>query len=46
MSKANPCSWPAEAITFSDSEGVEGKFYVWTQDEIEEVLGQEDVGKG
>lgn len=23
----------------ADSEGVEGKFYVWTQDEIEEVLG-------
>src|SRR4029077_6880753 len=27
----------------ADSEGVEGKFYVWTRDEIEEVLGQEDA---
>jgi uncharacterized protein YyaL (SSP411 family) len=27
----------------ADSEGVEGKFYVWTRDEIEGVLGQEDA---
>ena len=27
----------------ADSEGVEGKFYVWTRDEIEDVLGQEDA---
>jgi len=27
----------------ADSEGVEGKFYVWTPDEIEEVLGKEDA---
>ncbi len=27
----------------ADSEGIEGKFYVWTRDEIEEVLGQEDA---
>ncbi|MGI6454492.1 MAG: thioredoxin domain-containing protein [bacterium] len=26
----------------ADSEGVEGKFYVWTPDEIEAVLGKED----
>lgn len=26
----------------ADSEGQEGKFYVWTRDEIEEVLGQSD----
>jgi uncharacterized protein YyaL (SSP411 family) len=25
----------------ADSEGVEGKFYVWTQAEVEQVLGQE-----
>jgi len=25
----------------ADSEGVEGKFYVWTQDEIREILGDE-----
>jgi uncharacterized protein YyaL (SSP411 family) len=27
----------------ADSEGVEGKFYVWTRGEIEEVLGREDA---
>ncbi len=27
----------------ADSEGVEGKFYVWTRPEIEEVLGHEDA---
>ncbi|GAB2723717.1 thioredoxin domain-containing protein [Paenibacillus thermoaerophilus] len=27
----------------ADSEGVEGKFYVWTPDEIEDVLGAEDA---
>jgi uncharacterized protein YyaL (SSP411 family) len=26
----------------ADSEGVEGKFFVWTQPEVEEVLGAED----
>ena len=26
----------------ADSEGIEGKFYVWTQDEIKQVLGEED----
>ncbi|GIH91546.1 thioredoxin domain-containing protein [Planobispora siamensis] len=26
----------------ADSEGVEGKFYVWTVDELEELLGEED----
>jgi len=26
----------------ADSEGVEGKFYVWTKDEIIEILGKED----
>ncbi|SDG88386.1 hypothetical protein SAMN05421505_1094 [Sinosporangium album] len=27
----------------ADSEGVEGKFYVWTPDELREVLGEEDA---
>lgn len=27
----------------ADSEGVEGKFFVWTPDEIAEVLGEEDA---
>ena len=27
----------------ADSEGVEGKFFVWTPDEIKEVLGEEDA---
>ncbi len=27
----------------ADSEGVEGKFYVWTEEEIKEVLGEEDA---
>jgi uncharacterized protein YyaL (SSP411 family) len=27
----------------ADSEGVEGKFFVWTPDEIEEILGAEDA---
>lgn len=27
----------------ADSEGVEGRFYVWTKDEIEAVLGAEDA---
>ena len=27
----------------ADSEGVEGKFYVWTPAEVEEVLGEEDA---
>ena len=27
----------------ADSEGVEGKFYTWTKDEIYEVLGEEDA---
>ena len=28
----------------ADSEGVEGKFYVWTPEQLEEVLGTEDAG--
>ena len=28
----------------ADSEGEEGKFYVWRADEIEEVLGKDDTG--
>ncbi|GII93202.1 thioredoxin domain-containing protein [Sinosporangium siamense] len=27
----------------ADSEGVEGKFYVWTPDQLREVLGEEDA---
>ncbi len=29
----------------ADSEGVEGKFYVWTIDQLEEVLGVEDAAE-
>ena len=29
----------------ADSEGIEGKFYVWSPDEIEKVLGEEDGKK-
>jgi uncharacterized protein YyaL (SSP411 family) len=29
----------------ADSEGLEGKFYVWTADEIERVLGKEDAAR-
>ena len=28
----------------ADSEGREGKFYVWTVEEVEQVLGEEDAG--
>ncbi|MFC9972769.1 thioredoxin domain-containing protein [Spirillospora sp. NPDC127200] len=28
----------------ADSEGVEGKYYVWTPDQLREVLGEEDGG--
>ncbi|HHX75072.1 MAG TPA: thioredoxin domain-containing protein, partial [Firmicutes bacterium] len=28
----------------ADSEGVEGKFYTWTAEEIENILGQDDAG--
>ena len=28
----------------ADSEGVEGKFYVWSAEEIKQVLGEEDAG--
>jgi uncharacterized protein YyaL (SSP411 family) len=28
----------------ADSEGVEGKFYVWTPEQLEEVLGPDDAG--
>ncbi|PIQ99910.1 MAG: thioredoxin domain-containing protein [Nitrospinae bacterium CG11_big_fil_rev_8_21_14_0_20_45_15] len=28
----------------ADSEGVEGKFYVWTQEEIQELLGRKTAG--
>ena len=31
------------SATDADSEGVEGKFFVWTPDEIEEVLGSDDA---
>ncbi len=27
----------------ADSEGIEGKFYVWTEDELYELLGEEDA---
>lgn len=27
----------------ADSEGVEGKFFIWTPEEIEEILGEEDA---
>lgn len=29
----------------ADSEGVEGKFFVWTPEEIEEILGKDDAAK-
>src|SRR5262249_35735371 len=28
----------------ADSEGVEGKFYIWSKDEIEAILGKEEAG--
>lgn len=28
----------------ADSEGIEGKFYIWTQDEINNLLGNEEAG--
>ncbi len=33
---------PFSAAIDADSEGVEGRFYVWTPDEVEAVLGAED----
>jgi uncharacterized protein YyaL (SSP411 family) len=33
------------SATDADSEGVEGKFFVWTPDEIEEILGREEAEK-
>ncbi len=29
----------------ADSEGVEGKYYCWTRDELAEVLGEADAEK-
>src|SRR4029450_2483284 len=40
MTDADACFYSTED---ADSEGVEGKFYVWTPAQVQEVLGDEDA---